>query len=410
MAILEANKPDMEGKEGLEALFRFATEGIIVVDSSGAIVNANPSAERMFGYEQGELVGKKVEALVPSRFSNHNQKRDNFTHNPHARPMGLGIDLYGCRKDKSEFPVEISLSPYVYGGNRFVIGFIIDITRRKEAEDRLKQYSAELEKQVEKRTMIMREAIQELERTRDELNVALEKEKELGELKTRFVSMASHEFRTPLATILSSLSLVSKYGESGEKDKQGKHVTRIKGAVSHLTDILNDVLSISRLEEGRISMTLEEIDIRELINNVLNEMRPICKDAQTINYQHKGDTLVRLDRKIIRNIIFNLVSNAIKFSNEGKQISIETISSEHELMLTVQDEGMGISAEDQKHLFERFFRGHNATNVQGTGLGLNIVAKYVELMDGHIEFESELEKGTKFILIFRKHHEKNSVD
>ena len=410
MATLEANKPDMEGKEGLEALFRFATEGIIVVDSTGTIINANPSAERMFGYLEGELNGKKVEALVPSRFSNHHHQRDKFTNSPHARPMGLGMDLFGSRKDKSEFPVEISLSPYIYEGQRFVIGFIIDITRRKEAEDRLKQYSAELEKQVEKRTMIMREAIQELERTRDELNEALEKEKELGELKTRFVSMASHEFRTPLATILSSLSLVSKYGESGDRDKQGKHVTRIKGAVNHLTDILNDVLSISRLEEGRISLTLEEFDLRDLMNNVLNEMRPICKDAQSINYVHKGDTLVVLDRKIIRNIIFNLVSNAIKFSNEGKQIAIESMNRDQDLILTVKDEGMGISVEDQKHLFERFFRGHNATNVQGTGLGLNIVAKYVELMDGHIEFESELEKGTKFIITFRKHHEKNSVD
>ena len=410
MATLEANKPDMEGKEGLEALFRFATEGIIVVDSTGTIINANPSAERMFGYLEGELNGKKVEALVPARFSNHHHQRDKFTNSPHARPMGLGMDLFGSRKDKSEFPVEISLSPYIYEGQRFVIGFIIDITRRKEAEDRLKQYSAELEKQVEKRTMIMREAIQELERTRDELNEALEKEKELGELKTRFVSMASHEFRTPLATILSSLSLVSKYGESGDRDKQGKHVTRIKGAVNHLTDILNDVLSISRLEEGRISLTLEEFDLRDLMNNVLNEMRPICKDAQSINYVHKGDTLVVLDRKIIRNIIFNLVSNAIKFSNEGKQIAIESMNRDQDLILTVKDEGMGISVEDQKHLFERFFRGHNATNVQGTGLGLNIVAKYVELMDGHIEFESELEKGTKFIITFRKHHEKNSVD
>lgn len=364
----------------------------------------------MFGYLEGELNGKKVEALVPARFSNHHHQRDKFTNSPHARPMGLGMDLFGSRKDKSEFPVEISLSPYIYEGQRFVIGFIIDITRRKEAEDRLKQYSAELEKQVEKRTMIMREAIQELERTRDELNEALEKEKELGELKTRFVSMASHEFRTPLATILSSLSLVSKYGESGDRDKQGKHVTRIKGAVNHLTDILNDVLSISRLEEGRISLTLEEFDLRDLMNNVLNEMRPICKDAQSINYVHKGDTLVVLDRKIIRNIIFNLVSNAIKFSNEGKQIAIESMNRDQDLILTVKDEGMGISVEDQKHLFERFFRGHNATNVQGTGLGLNIVAKYVELMDGHIEFESELEKGTKFIITFRKHHEKNSVD
>jgi len=409
MAKLGANKPDMEGKEGLEALFRYATEGIIVVNASGEIVNANPAAERMFGYDSGELLSAKVEDLVPSRFSGHQQKRENYTHQPHARPMGMGMDLFGKRKDLTEFPVEISLSSYVFGNERFVIGFIIDITRRKAAEERLKHYSAELEKQVEKRTMIMREAIQELERTRDELNDALEKEKELSELKTRFVSMASHEFRTPLATILSSLSLVSKYGEAGDKDKQVKHVTRIKGAVNHLTDILNDVLSISRLEEGRISLTLEPFDLREVINDVLNEMRPICKDAQSINYRHKGESTVHLDKKILRNIIFNLVSNAIKFSGEGKQIMVETESHDSVLMLSVQDEGMGISIEDQKHLFERFFRGHNATNVQGTGLGLNIVAKYVELMNGQIDFESELEKGTKFKIKFIQNYEKNTT-
>ncbi|MCE3258833.1 MAG: sensor histidine kinase, partial [Bacteroidetes bacterium] len=222
----------MENTEGLEALFKHATEGIIVANQEGFLERANPAAERMFGYAPGELQGKKIEDLVPTRFAHmHHLHREDFSKNPHARPMGLGKTLYAKRKDGVEFPVEISLSPYTFEGRQLVIAFIIDITLRKQAEDRLKQYSGELEKQVEKRTLIMREAIEELEKTRDELNQALEKEKELSELKSRFVSMASHEFRTPLATVLSSLSLVAKYGEQGDKEKQSKHMNRIKDSI-----------------------------------------------------------------------------------------------------------------------------------------------------------------------------------
>jgi PAS domain S-box-containing protein len=174
----------MEGKEGLEALFQHATEGIIVTNNRGELIKVNPAASKMFGYEDGELLGKKVEVLVPDRYSHRHEKhRNNFHGNPHARAMGAGFDLHGKRKDGAEFPVEISLSPYTYEGSQFVIGFVIDITLRKQAEDRLKNYSAELERQVENRTMIMKEAIEELEKTKEELHHALYKERELSELK-----------------------------------------------------------------------------------------------------------------------------------------------------------------------------------------------------------------------------------
>lgn len=394
----------MEGKEGLEALFKYATEGIVVTNSRGELIKVNPAAERMFGYKEGELLGKRVEVLVPDRYMNRHEKhRDNFSGNPHARAMGAGFDLNGKRKDGSEFPVEISLSPYTFDGEKFVIGFVIDITLRKQAEDRLKNYSVELEKQVENRTMIMSEAIAELEKTKEELHKALEKEKELNELKSRFVSMASHEFRTPLATVLSSLSLVAKYGEQGDKEKQNKHMARIKQSITNLTDILNDMLSISKLEEGGITVTRENFDIKSFIISLISEMRGICKPGQSLDYKHTGDDVnVNLDKKIVRHILFNLVSNAIKFSPENKPIEIESEIDGDRIRLRVKDHGIGISNDDQKHLFERFFRGENATNIQGTGLGLNIVAKYVEIMDGTIECHSELEKGTTFIITFIK--------
>lgn len=394
----------MEGKEGLEALFKYATEGIIVTNSKGELIKVNPAAEKMFGYSEGELLGKKVEVFVPDRFlDRHEKHRDNFSANPHARSMGAGFDLKGKRKDGSEFPVEISLSPYSFDNEKFVIGFVIDITLRKQAEERLKNYSVELEKQVENRTMIMSEAIEELEKTKEELNKALEKERELGELKSRFVSMASHEFRTPLATVLSSLSLVAKYGEKGEKEKQSKHMARIKQSITHLTDILNDMLSISKLEEGGISVSREQFDIKTFIIALIGEMRVVAKPGQSLDYKHIGDEVkVNLDKKIVRHILFNLISNAIKFTTDNRPIEIVSEINENTIVISVKDNGIGISEEDQKHLFERFFRGENATNIQGTGLGLNIVAKYVEILDGTIECKSVLEQGTTFIITFMK--------
>ncbi len=404
MSKLPVYKEKMDGKEGVDALFKFASEGIVITNEEGLLIKVNPSAQKMFGYSHGELVNQRVEILVPNKHAHrHEGHHADYRKNPHPRAMGGNMELFAKRKDGTEFPVEISLSPYSSEGKKYVIAFIVDITLRKQAEDRLKNYSQELEKQVENRTFIMREAIAELEKTKDELNNALGKEKELNELKSRFVSMASHEFRTPLTTVLSSLSLVAKYGEQGDKEKQGKHITRIKSSITHLTDILNDMLSISKLEEGGITMSRENFDLREFISALIQEMQGLCKSEQMINYKHlNSDASVYLDKKVLSHILFNLISNAIKFSPEGKPIDISSEINEHTICLSVKDSGIGISQEDQKHLFERFFRGQNAGNIQGTGLGLNIVAKYVEIMDGVIECESGLEKGTSFKITFSK--------
>ena len=389
----------MEGKEGIEAIFLFATEGILVINEKGEIIRINPSAEKLFGYGKNELLGKKIESLVPSRFAhNHDGHREKYTQNPQSRLMGQGVELYGMRKDGSELPVEISLSPYATDEKKFTIAFIIDITHRKQAEEKLRNYSSELDKQVKNRTLILEEAIEELEKTKEELNDALSKEKELNELKSRFVSMASHEFRTPLATIQSSLSLVKKYGEMQELEKQDKHIHKIKSSINNLTDILNDFLSVSKLEEGKVESASEEINLKTFISEIISEMQEITKDGQNISYSHSGNESVSLDKKLLKNILFNLASNAIKFSPERKTIKIISETKKISVKISVKDKGIGISKEDQKHLFERFFRGHNATNIQGTGLGLNIVVKYVKLMNGSIEFESKENKGTLFTI------------
>lgn len=260
--------------------------------------------------------------------------------------------------------------------------------------------NTDLEKRVKERTMILDEAIQELEKTKKDLNIALAKEKDLNELKSRFVSMASHEFRTPLATIQTSLSLVKKYGELNEMEKQNKHITRINSAITNLTDILNDFLSISKLEEGKVMTVSEEFNIKTFVSEIILEMQSITKSEQKIIYTHTGNKTISLDKKLLKNILFNLSSNAIKFSPDGKTIDIISETKKSSINISVKDNGIGISKADREHLFERFFRGHNAANIQGTGLGLNIVAKYIELMNGSINVSSEENKGTIFTITF----------
>lgn len=399
-AVNFSSKNTMESKEGIDALFQYATEGILVTDDKGSIMRVNPSAERLFGYDSGELIGKKVEILIPSRLSErHVHHREKYTHNPHARSMGAGMELYGLKKCGAEFPVEISLSPYSNLEGKFVIAFIVDITIRKNAEEKLKNYSDELEKQVKNRTLILEEAIEELEKTKKELHKALDKERELNELKSRFVSMASHEFRTPLTTMMSSLSLVTKYGEQKDNENQLKHVGKIKASINNLTDILNDFLSVSKLEEGKVEFVPELLNLKEFIPEITAEMQSITKKGQKITNTYSGNESAKIDKKLLKNILFNLLSNAIKFSPENSLVEIETQVAGSAVKIIVIDKGIGISKEDQKHLFERFFRAHNATHIQGTGLGLNIVAKYAELMNASINFESEENKGTTFTII-----------
>jgi signal transduction histidine kinase len=270
------------------------------------------------------------------------------------------------------------------------------------ANAEIEKLNEELEAKVVQRTRQLQETLGILEKSRDELQKALSKEKELSDLKSRFVSMASHEFRTPLSTILSSASLVAKYTLNEEQDKRDKHIQRIRSAVSNLTDILNEFLSIGKLEEGKVQVNLSDFNLKEQVQLVCNEMQSLLRPGQRIRIRHTGPETARLDLSLLRNVVINLVSNAIKFSPEGGMVDVETETSPEQVLISVRDYGIGISEEDRKHLFERFFRGKNAVNIQGTGLGLHIVSKYVELMNGEMSLESVLEEGTTFKITFRK--------
>lgn len=398
--------------EAYREIFQSMSEGIIMVDTKGAIVGANPVAEQLFGYASDQLTGLTLEELLPERFrGGHLNFRKAFNSNPFPRRMGAGRDLLALRKDGSEFPVEISLSYTKVKSELLVMAFISDISMRKKTEDALKRseeqlivYAAELEKKVEMRTEALNNTILELERevierkkAEEEARKSLEKERELNELKTKFVSIASHEFRTPLSTVLSSASLITQYNERKESDKIDKHVHRIKSSVNQLTGILNDFLSLGKLEEGIIELVPERINPTEFLIEVKEETNGLLKDGQELIVDcNEMKTDIICDARILRNILFNLITNASKYSDVNKSIFITCKQIDDFVVFDVRDEGIGIPKEDHRHMFNRFFRASNAGNVQGTGLGLNIVKRYIDLLKGEISFVSEFGKGTVF--------------
>ena len=229
------------------------------------------------------------------------------------------------------------------------------------------------------------------------LETSLKAEQELNELKSRFISMASHEFRTPLSAILSSAILIGKQNEAGKEERRMKHVFRIRQNVKNLVVILNDFLSLSKLEEGKIKAIPKSFELIEFVKLAIDEMEATRKDGQNIIIESKESRLtVFLDPKLLSHILINLISNAIKYSDANQNILIKIIRTNTHFSVVIIDKGIGIPEAEQKNLFQRFYRAENATNIQGTGLGLHIVKQYVDLMEGNVDFKSEVGKGTSF--------------
>lgn len=401
-----------ESNQTFRQIFQSSVEAIIIVDKAGRILLANPVSERMFGFEPGGLLGLYIEDLLPEKLrKRHVVYRKEFNAHPEPRPMGMGRDLVARRKDGSEFPVAVSLSYTNVGEEIMVMAFISDMTEPKRAEEALKKseeqllvYASELEKKVQSRTEDLNATIKALEKevvdrkkAEEEARNALDRERELNELKSKFVSIASHEFRTPLSTVLSSASLIDQYNERSDKEKVKKHVQRIKSSVNHLTSILNDFLSLGKLEEGKIDVVIERLVVADFLKDVEEQMRLSLKPMQRLKIECQSDLEeMWSDARILRNILFNLISNASKYSNDDKTIFVDCKPGDHGIFFIIRDEGIGIPKQDQRHMFERFFRASNSGNVQGTGLGLNIVRRYVELLQGDISFSSEVGKGTTF--------------
>jgi len=239
--------------------------------------------------------------------------------------------------------------------------------------------------------------VTEQKRMEEGLIEALDREKELGELKSRFVTMASHEFRTPLTAILASTFLLESYSGDDYNKEKVVHANRIKRSVNNLTNILNEFLSLEKLEANKVSVVHSDINIPEYIqDDLISEMDLIKKQGQNIEYHHNGKAIVHLDHHLLWSILTNLISNALKYSRPEALVKVNSDLNDERLLIKVEDSGIGIPADEQKNIFGRFFRARNATNIEGTGLGLHITQKYVGLLGGEIHFESTLDRGTKF--------------
>lgn len=398
----------------LQSIIDTAIDGIITISSRGTIEQINKAAANLFQYSQEEVIGKNVKMLMPDPYqSEHDGYLDNYHRTREPKIIGVGREVPGRRKDGTLFPFRLAVSEVVLNDRIVFAGIVHDMTDVKRAEERLLKLNEELEETVEQRTNELEEVVNELLATNKKLkenetilSSALQKEKELGELKSRFVSLASHEFRTPLTTILSSANLISKYEKEDQQSKRDKHINRIKSSVTNLTGILNDFLSLGKLDEGKVIVRAEDIKITPLIDQIIDELLGVLRSGQLIKKKVDEQLTIRTDQRILKNILFNLLSNAVKYSEE--EILCQVSLKNQQVEFQIKDKGLGIPEEEKKHLFDRFFRASNVETIQGTGLGLNIVKRYTELLKGSIRFESKQHQGTTFFVTIPLNYEKDS--
>lgn len=408
-----------EDAQRLNAIINTANDGIIIINHKGIMELVNPAAANLFGYDKKDMVGQNVSLIAASP---HGERHDNYLKNylrtGEKKIIGIGREVNGQKKDGTLIPVRLSISEVELENRVVFTGILHDLSKEKAQAEKINRLNHELENRVEERTQELEKVVnrllltnqklqkeikereiaeQSLRRKEKETRSALLKERELSDMKSRFVQMASHEFRTPMSSILSSAELLEVYLETGRHEKCPRNIERIKKAVHHLTGILNEFLSLSKLEMNNIKNSPILFNFDEFAGQLIESLDSILKKGQTINYEGFGTPqAICLDKSFLNHILTNLLSNAIKYSKENQTIQFKAQKENRKFILIVQDQGIGISAADQKHLFGRFFRGHNVENVPGTGLGLNIAKKYVELMNGHIEFESKLGQGTTF--------------
>lgn len=394
---------NMENAALLKAIIDNAIDGIITIDGHGIVESINPSACKLFLYPPQEVIGNNISMLMPPPYKeNHDHYLSRYQQTREAHIIGIGREVTGLRKDGTTFPFRLAVSEVQFAERKIFTGFIHDLSREKEAEEQLKDYAAHLEDLVESRTASLKESVMALEQAKEEVSSSLVKEKELGSLKSRFVSMASHEFRTPLSAIQLSASLIEKYAQPYGNENIRKHVGKIKGSVGILTGILNDFLSLEKLEAGKIEAVCSPFNLVAFAEEITDELQLVAKQNQHIIYQHTGTAnIVNLDQNLLRHCITNLIGNAIKYSGENTFIEFNTEISPEQCIINIRDNGIGIPEPDQKHLFEAFFRAHNTGNIPGTGLGLNIVARYAGLMNGWVDFKSDVNQGTSFTITFQ---------
>lgn len=383
------------------------SEGVIIVNEQQQIVEANAAAAKMFGYSRDELIEQSLDILIPRKYhAGHGAHFNGFMKQRETRQMGHGRDLHGAHKNGTTFPVEAGLNPFSIKDENYVMALVIDITVRKQQEAKIQELYVDLEQKVIQRTQELSETIAKLEaenklriQAEKDAKTALKREQELNELKTKFLSLVSHEFKTPLSSILTSSMLLGKYKLTEQQAKRDRHIKIISDKVHYLNNILNDFLSVEKLEKGKVNYKLSTFKVSKVINEVVYNANMLLKDGQQINYPEDIDGFSLFqDEKIIELALSNVVNNAIKYSSENTIIDISITQNDTTTTVKIKDNGIGIPEKEQKNIFNRYFRAENALLVQGTGIGLNIVKDHLENLKGSISFESIENEGTTFTL------------
>ena len=377
--------------EKLRNILNEVSHGIVLINEKYIIKELNGPAVTMWGLKEEDLLGKKLTSLVSEDCIDECNAYLKKCRN--QKPNTVDIQAFDFESKSNEFiRLEMDFNHFFRNsddGQVYSIGLVYDVTDKAELEDEIKHHK----------------------KSKVSIQKKLEKELELSDMKSRFISIASHEFRTPLAGILSSIDLAERYlnaeqekwNQFNNKPKVESHFNSIKNSINHLTATLNQFLSLGKLEEGEVTHNPKKLNLYEILERQIKEFEPLTKDGQVIHFKFKGEKKeVFMDGNMLRNIITNLISNAIKYTPEHKNIWINAETNTDGIDILVKDEGCGIPEAEQKNMFRRFFRAKNVVNIQGTGLGLTIVRRYMEMMNGTITFESEENIGTTFRLKF--HH------
>jgi PAS domain S-box-containing protein len=360
-------------------LLEAAPDAIIEVDREGHIVLLNLVTEKLFGYSREELLGQPVEMLIPESVrAGHVRRREGYWNHPATRPMGTGLALEGRRKDGSQFPVEISLSPVHSEEGLRITAVIRDISERKRSEDQMRAMQEKYTHELELRNREVEHADQ---------------------LKSEFLASMSHELRTPLHTVIGFAELLEEEIEGPLNDKQKRFIGHIHKDSMHLLELINDVLDLSKIEAGGLRIRRESLDIEAGVEEAISSIRPrAAAKSITIETAVSVATPVLADPLRFKQILYNLLSNALKFTPEGGRIRIEGRLSGGFVEISVVDTGIGIPREKHSDIFDKFYQlGATTKGIrEGTGLGLAITRALVEEHGGRIWVSSEPGKGSRF--------------